>query len=73
MRKIELNENNFQMLKQECIDFIENIEDIDDRTNYALELQFSKSWKSFIKSDIFSTCIGSIIQQNDEYIIIIDD
>lgn len=72
MRKIELNENNFQILKQECIDFIENIEEVYERTNYALELQFSKSWKSFIKSDIFSICIGNIIQQNDEYIIIDD-
>lgn len=72
MRKIELNENNFQTLKQECLEFIENIEEIYERTNYALELQFSKSQDSFIKSEIFSICIGSIIQQNDEYIIIDD-
>ena len=32
MRKIELNENNFQILKQECLDFIENIEDVYERT-----------------------------------------
>lgn len=72
MRKIELNENNFQILKQECIDFIENIEEVDERTNYAIELQFAKSWKSLIGTDIFSICIGNIIQQNDEYIIIDD-
>lgn len=72
MRKIELNENNFQLLKQECIDFIENIEDIDERTNYSVELQFAKNWNSLIGTDIFSICIGSIILQNDEYIIIDD-
>jgi hypothetical protein len=70
MRKIELNDNNFQTIKQECIDFIENIEDVDERTNYAIELQFAKNWNSLIGTDIFSICIGSIILQNDEYIII---
>lgn len=70
MRKIELNDNNFQKLKQECIDFIENIEEVDERTNYAIELQFAKNWNSLIGTDIFSNCIGSIILQNDEYIII---
>lgn len=70
MRKIELNENNFQILKQECLDFIENIEDVDERTNYAIELQFAKNWNSLIGTDVFSICIGSIILQNDEYIII---
>jgi hypothetical protein len=70
MRKIELNDNNFQAIKQECIDFIENIEDVDERTNYAIELQFAKNWNSLIGTDIFSICIGSIILQNDEYIII---
>jgi hypothetical protein len=70
MRKIELNENNFQAIKQECIDFIENIEEVDERTNYSVELQFAKNWNSLIGTDIFSICIGSIILQNDEYIII---
>lgn len=70
MRKIELNDNNFQAIKQECIDFIENIEDVDERTNYAIELQFAKNWNSLIGTDIFSICIGRIILQNDEYIII---
>lgn len=70
MRKIELNENNFQTIKQECIDFIENIEEVDERTNYSVELQFAKNWNSLIRTDIFSICIGSIILQNDEYIII---
>lgn len=70
MRKIELNDNNFQAIKQECIDFIENIEEVDERTNYAIELQFAKNWNSLIGTDIFSICIGSIILQNDEYIII---
>jgi hypothetical protein len=70
MRKIELNDNNFQAIKQECIDFIENIEEVDERTNYSVELQFAKNWNSLIGTDIFSICIGSIILQNDEYIII---
>lgn len=72
MRKIELNENNFQKLKQECIDFIENIEDIDERTNYSIELQFAKNWNSLIGTEVFSNCIGRIIQQNEKYIIIGD-
>lgn len=72
MRKIELNENNFQTLKQECLDFIENIEDIDERTNYSIELQFAKNWNSLIGTEVFSNCIGRIIQQNEKYIIIAD-
>lgn len=71
LRKIEKTEENLKLLKKECYEYANCIDDLDDRLNYQLEVERSKNnWDELIQTEIFEIAIGIIFENNDEYILL---